>query len=55
MSPSVQTRGKKAAVPDNVYTVLLAAAFLATLGTVIFTLSMCYGQYGALFKASSPF
>ena len=48
MSPGGQTRGKKATVPDNVYTVLLAAAFLVTLGSAIFTLAMCYVRYEAL-------
>ena len=53
MSPSGPGRGKMA-MPDNLYTVLLASSFVVTLAALIFVLCMCYVQYGTLIKAASP-
>ena len=49
MSPQVQTRGKKSIVPDNIYTVILAVAFLIVLASAGLVAYMCYSQYGTLF------
>ena len=49
MSPAVQSRGKKVSVPDNLYTVILAVAFLAVLATAAFVAYQCYAQYETLF------
>lgn len=49
MSPAVQSRGKKISVPDNLYTVVLAVAFLAVLATAAFVAYRCYTQYETLF------
>lgn len=49
MSPVVQNRGNKITAADNLYTVILAVAFLAVLATVAFVAYQCYTQYGAIF------
>jgi hypothetical protein len=49
MSPAVQSRGKKISVPDNLYTVILAVAFLAVLATAAFVAYQCYTRYETLF------
>jgi hypothetical protein len=50
MSPNGQVRGKNISVPDNVYTLILALAFLAVLATAAYVAYMCNQQYGTLFK-----
>lgn len=50
MSPNGQVRGKNISVPDNVYTLVLALAFLAVLATAAYVAYMCNQQYGTLFK-----
>ncbi len=49
MSPQVQTRGKQMTVPDNLYTVILAVAFLVVLASAGLVAYKCYSQYGTLF------
>jgi hypothetical protein len=50
MSPNGQARGKKATVPDNLYTIILALAFCAVLATAAFVAYKCYTQYGTIFQ-----
>ena len=50
MSPAGQTRGRKLRVPDNIYTVILAAACFAVLATAAYVAYMCHSQYGTIFK-----
>jgi cell division protein FtsL len=50
MSPVGQSRGKKITATDNIYTVILAVAFLAVLATAVFVAYQCYTQYGTIFK-----
>jgi cell division protein FtsL len=50
MSPVVQSRGKKITAADNLYTVVLAMAFLAVFATAVFVAYQCYTQYGTIFK-----
>jgi len=50
MSPDGPIRGKKIAVPDNVYTVILAIVFCVVLATVALVVYKCYDQYGTIFK-----
>jgi hypothetical protein len=49
MSPAGQTRGNKITIPENLYTVIVAAACGAVLATAIFVAYQCYSQYGTLF------
>ena len=53
MSPIVQTPGKRASIPDNLYTVVLALAFLIVLATAGLVAYLCYTQYGTIFKIAS--
>lgn len=50
MSPKAKTRGKKVSVPDNLYTVILAIAFLTVLATAAFVAYKCYAQYETIFS-----
>jgi cell division protein FtsL len=50
MSPIAQSRGKKITASDNLYTVVLAVAFLAVLATAVFVAYQCYSQYGTIFN-----
>ncbi|MBN1807224.1 MAG: hypothetical protein JW837_18405 [Sedimentisphaerales bacterium] len=50
MSPNGQVRGKNISVPDNIYTLILALAFLAVLATAAYVAYMCNQQYGTLFS-----
>ena len=50
MSPIVQSRGKKITASDNLYTVILAVAFLAVLATAVFVAYQCYSQYSTIFN-----
>ena len=50
MSPVGQSRGKKITATDNIYTVVLAVAFLAVFATAVFVAYQCYTQYGTIFK-----
>jgi hypothetical protein len=50
MSPDVQIRGGKPAAYSNIYTVILAAAFLVVLATAAFVAYKCYFQYNTLFQ-----
>jgi hypothetical protein len=49
MSPDTQTRSKKASVPSNIYTVIIAIAFSIVLATAAFVAYTCYSQYGTIF------
>jgi cell division protein FtsL len=49
MSPVLQSRGKKITAADNLYTVILAVAFLAVLATGVFVAYQCYTQYDTIF------
>ena len=53
MSPEGQIRRGKVVATDNVYTGLLALAFLAVLATTAFVAYKCYIQYDVLFKIPS--
>ena len=44
------SRGKKVSVPDNLYTVILAAALCAVLGTAAYVAFQCLAQYETIFK-----
>jgi hypothetical protein len=46
----MQSRGKKIAVPDNLYTVILALALVSVLATAGFVAYLCHSQYETLFK-----
>ena len=50
MSPVVQSRGKKITAADNLYTAILAVAFLSVLATAVFVAYQCFTQYGTIFK-----
>jgi hypothetical protein len=51
MSPEAQVRSRKSvSASDNVYTVMLFAAFLAILATALLVSYKCYFQYGTIFK-----
>jgi len=50
MSPLLQSRGKKITAADNLYTVILAVAFLVVLATAVFVTYQCYSQYDTIFK-----
>jgi len=49
MSPVLQNRGKKITAADNLYTVILAVAFLAVFATAAFVAYQCFAQYGTIF------
>jgi Tfp pilus assembly protein PilE len=49
MSPNGQSQGK-AVTSNNLYTVILALAFLAVLATVALVAYKCYVQYGTILK-----
>jgi hypothetical protein len=53
MSPVIPARGKKISVPDNLYTALLAIAFLVVFTTVGLVTFLCHAQYGTIFKIAS--
>jgi hypothetical protein len=48
MSPNGQSRRVNAS--NNLYTVILALAFLAVLGTLAFVAYKCQMEYGTIFK-----
>ena len=50
MSPNGQARGKKATVPDNLYTIILAMALCAVLAAAVFVAYQCYTQYGTFYE-----
>ncbi|MGD8787150.1 MAG: hypothetical protein PVJ60_06985 [Phycisphaerales bacterium] len=50
MSPNGPTRSKKATIPDNVYTIILAIAFCAVLATAALVAYKCHSQYGTFFQ-----
>ncbi|MHC4396661.1 MAG: hypothetical protein ACYS1A_13500 [Planctomycetota bacterium] len=50
MSPNGQIRGGKVVPSDNIYTALLALAFLVVLAATIYVAWMCHVQYGTIFK-----
>jgi hypothetical protein len=50
MSPNGQTRGRKAAASDNLYTVILALAVAIVVATAAFVAYKCYYQYGTILK-----
>jgi hypothetical protein len=50
MSPNGQARGKNVSVPDTVYTLILALAFLAVLATAAYVAFKCNQQYDTLFQ-----
>jgi len=53
MSPIMQAQDKRRSATDNLYTVVLAIAFLGVLATAGFVAYMCYTQYGMIFKIAS--
>lgn len=53
MSPNGLARGKKITIPDNIYTAILALAFLAVLATAAFVAYKCNAQYGTIFNIPS--
>jgi hypothetical protein len=50
MSPVIPAGGKKVYVPENLYTALLAIAFLIVLSTAGFVTFLCHSQYETIFK-----
>jgi hypothetical protein len=50
MSPVLRNGSKKITAADNLYTVVLAVAFLVVLATAAFVAYQCYSQYGTIFK-----
>ncbi len=50
MSPLVPSRDKKITAADNLYTVILAMAFLAVFATAAYVAYQCYSQYGTIFS-----
>ena len=50
MSPDVPNRSVKVSASNNVYTAILALAFLAVLATAALVAYKCYSQYGTFFK-----
>ena len=42
--------GRSIDVPSNIYTVIIAFAFVAVLATVTYVIYKCYFQYGIIFK-----
>lgn len=50
MSPDGQIGGGKAVTSNNLYTVILALAFLIVLATIGLVAYKCYIQYGTFFK-----
>jgi hypothetical protein len=54
MSPVMQAQDKRRSAPENnIYTVLLAIAFLGVLAIAGLVVYMCYTQYGTIFKIAS--
>jgi hypothetical protein len=49
MSPLPQPHGTKPAIPNNLYTVILAMACGVVLATAAYVAFACYTQYGAIF------
>ena len=45
MSPNGQSIGRNVKAPSNVYTAILALAFLTVLATAAFVAYKCYFQY----------
>jgi len=54
MSPVIPAGGKKIFVPDNLYTALLAVAFLVVIATAGIVTFLCSSQYGTIFKIVKP-
>ncbi len=54
MSPVIPSGGKKIFVPDNLYTALLAIAFLIVLSAAGLVTFLCNSQYGTIFKIMNP-
>jgi len=50
MSPAMSGRSKKVSVPDNLYTVILAVALCAVVGTAVYVAFQCLTQYDTIFK-----
>jgi hypothetical protein len=50
MSPNGHVRGKNVSIPDTVYTLVLALAFLAVLATAAYVAFKCHQQYDTIFK-----
>jgi hypothetical protein len=50
MSPNEQSRGRKAATSNNLYTAILALAFFAVLATAALVAYKCYFQYDTILK-----
>ncbi len=50
MSPNGQIKGRKEAVANNIYTLLLAIAMCVVLSAAFFVAYKCYVQYGTFFK-----
>ena len=54
MSPVIPAGGKKVFVPDNLYTALLAVAFIVVLATAGIVTFLCSSQYETIFKIIKP-
>jgi len=52
MSPDRRNLGHRAAVPSNLYTVLLALAFSVILATAAYVAYKSYSQYGSIFRTT---
>ncbi len=50
MSPNGQSGGGKAVTSNNLYTIILALAFLAVFATIGLVAYKCYIQYGTFFN-----
>lgn len=50
MSPNGQSGGGKAVTSNNLYTIILALAFLAVFATIGLVAYKCYTQYGTFFN-----
>ena len=55
MSPIIPARGQKISIPDNIYTALLAIAFLVVLATAGITTFLCHSHYETIFKIVTPY
>lgn len=49
MSPMPQSRGGKIAPPSNLYTAILAVAFMVVLVTAAYVTFACQARYGTIF------
>ena len=50
MSPNGRIRGKKVAIPSNIYTAILALALAVIFASAAYIAYICYTHYGTIFK-----